>query len=66
MIELDSKDLLAERRELNDRMWKLASFIGTPQFTQTSSINRVLLMRQISYMMLYLSVLDERIAEWTK
>lgn len=55
------KRLIVERDELDDKIAKLGSFIGSPRFKSIDELNRELLTSQWVVMRQYSDILNKRI-----
>lgn len=60
----DYQDLIAEKRELDDKHSKLAEFIGGAVYLTLCEDDRDLLLVQLDLMKSYSDVLGQRIARW--
>lgn len=56
------KRLIVERDELDDKIAKLGSFIGSPRFKDLDELNKDLLVAQWGVMRQYSDILNKRIS----
>lgn len=59
--------MLNERRELAEKVEKLGEFtFGNPKFVELTGFERLLMEQQLTFMRLYLKMLEQRIAFYNK
>lgn len=57
--------VVEEKAELDERITKLFAFIGSGDYVELATDERMRLQRQLSHMMSYRDILGERIAAFT-